>query len=122
VVATSTCQAEYIAVAEATKEVLWGTKLWAELNSVHNPLTLCVDNQAAITLLNKRTAGVSGRTKHIDVAYHFVRHRVISGDMRVRFVSTKAMRADVMTKGLAGPAHVEAVKELGMSKRPAKDN
>jgi hypothetical protein len=37
-------------------------------------------------------------------------------------VSPKFMCAVVMTKGMAGPAHVETVKELGMSKRPAKDN
>ena len=117
VVATSTCEAEYISAAEATKEVLWLTKFWAELTGKHQALTLCVDNQAAITLMNKHTAGVSGKTKHIDIAYHFVRHRVMVGDIRVRFVGTQFMVADVMTKGLAGPAHVQAAKGLGVCKR-----
>jgi hypothetical protein len=53
IVATSTREAKNIAVAEATMEMLWNTKLWAELNGMHNPMTLCVDNQAAITLLSK---------------------------------------------------------------------
>jgi hypothetical protein len=67
-VATSTREAKNIAVAEVTMEVLWNTKLWAELNGMHNPMTLCVDDQAEITLLSKRTAGVSGKTKQFDVA------------------------------------------------------
>ena len=80
-----------------------------------------MDNEAAITLLTKHTAGVSGRTKHIDIAYHFVRHRVMIGDIKVRFVSTKNMKAEVMTKGLPGPAHIEAIKGLGVIKRPSNE-
>jgi hypothetical protein len=121
VVATSTCEAEYISAAEATKEVLWLTKLWSEFNDKHRALTLCVDNQSALTLMNKHTAGASGRTKHIDIAYHFIKHRVMVGDMKVDFVSTQEMLADVMTKGLAGPAHVDAMKKLGVRARPSKD-
>jgi hypothetical protein len=51
----------------------------------------------------------------------FVRHRVMSGDMRVRVVSTRDYAHCFMTRALAGPAHVEAVKELGMSKTPANE-
>jgi hypothetical protein len=81
------------------------------------PLLLNVDNQSAIALMSKHSAGVSGRTKHIAVAFHFIRHRVMRGDLKVCFVPTKQMKADIMTKSLPGPAHVEAVKALGMYER-----
>ena len=117
VVATSTCEAEYIAAAEATKEVLWITNLGAEIAGKHRPLTLNVDKQAAITLTQRHTAGVNGRTKHVDVVYHFVRYRAMVMDIVIQFVPTAEMRADVMTKGLAGPAYIEATKGLGVYRR-----
>jgi hypothetical protein len=67
--------------------------------------------------MSKHTAGVSGRTKHIDVAFHFIRHREMRGDLKVFFVPTEQMKAAIMTKSLPGPAHVEAVEALGMYER-----
>jgi hypothetical protein len=62
-----------------------------------------VDNQAAIVLISEHTAGQSGRTKHIDVQYQFVRDRYQRGDLSIRFVSTTDQMADMMTKQLGGP-------------------
>ena len=76
-----------------------------------------VGNQSAITLMTKHTAGVSGGAKHIDVAFHFLRHRVMRADAEVLFVPTEQMKADIMTKPLPGPAHQMAVQALGMRAR-----
>jgi hypothetical protein len=46
-----------------------------EMNAEVTPLNLYVDNQAAVVLISECTAGQSGRTKHIDVQYQFVRDR-----------------------------------------------
>ena len=57
VVATSTCEAELIAAARAVKDALYFGKLLADMCGVYRPLTLCVDNQAAIVLLHNPAAG-----------------------------------------------------------------
>jgi hypothetical protein len=119
VVATSTCEAEYIAASEAAKEALWLGKLLAETIEFRSPMKMHVDNQSAITLMTNNSAGSSGKTKHIDISFHFVRHRVMMGHLEVKFVSTAQMKADVMTKGMAGPGHKEAVRGLGLATRPA---
>jgi hypothetical protein len=103
VVATSTTEAEFIAAAMATKEGLWVRKLLGEMNGQVQPLDLSVDNQAAIVLISEHTAGQSGRTKHIDVQYQFVRDRYQRGELSIRFVSTTDQMADMMTKQLGGP-------------------
>jgi hypothetical protein len=103
VVATSTTEAEFIAAAMATKEGLWVRKLLGELHGKVAPLKLAVDNQAAVVLISEHTAGQSGRTKHIDVQFQFVRDRFQRGDVTVRFVSTVDQRADMFTKQLGGP-------------------
>lgn len=103
VVATSTTEAEFIAAAMATKEGLWVRKLLGELSGQSKPLNLAVDNQAAVVLISEHTAGQSGRTKHIDVQFQFVRDRFQRGDISVRFVPTSQQRADMFTKQLGGP-------------------
>jgi hypothetical protein len=61
---------------------------------------------AACNLIKRRTAGVSGRTKHmIDVQYAFVRDRHLRGDIEVSDVQTDNQLADMFTKSLTAPAH-----------------
>ena len=102
-VATSTTEAEFIAAAMGTKEGLWVRKLLGELYGHVQPLHLCVDNQAAIVLISEHTAGQSGRTKHIDVQFQFVRDRYQRGDVSVQYVPTADQCADMFTKQLGGP-------------------
>jgi hypothetical protein len=102
-VATSTTEAEYVAASTATKEGLWVRKLLGEIYGRVSPLHLRVDYQAAIVLISENTAGQSGRTKHIDVQFHFVRDRFQKVDISVYFVSTNDQHADIFTKQIAGP-------------------
>jgi hypothetical protein len=104
IVATSTAEAEYIAAATATKAGLWVRKMLGEIYGQVSPLMLRVDNQPAITLMTEHTAGQSGRTKHIDVQFHFVRDRYQRGDLILKYVCTEDQRADIFTKQLPGPA------------------
>ena len=103
VVATSTTEAEFISAASATKEALWVRKILGELCGKVVPVQLRVDNQAALTLITQHTAGKSGRSKHIDVQYQFVRDRFQRGDLVVNFVSSRDQAADMFTKQLSGP-------------------
>ena len=120
VVAASTCEAEYIAASAVAKEALWVGSVLAELTGKNTPITVGMDNQAAITLVKQCTAGVSARTKHIDVARHFVRDYVMRGDLYVEYVPTHLMKADVLTKGLSKAPHVDALGKLGMVRKIAE--
>jgi hypothetical protein len=104
IVATSTAEAEYIAAATASKEGLWVRKMLGDIYGKVSPLVLRVDNEPAIVLITEHTAGQSGRTKHIDVQFHFVRERYQYGDLAVKFVCTQDQKADMFTKQLPGPA------------------
>jgi hypothetical protein len=41
-----------------------------------------------------------GRTKHIEIDYHFMRHRVAQKSLTIKFLSSKDQLADVLTKPL----------------------
>ena len=74
-VATSTVEAEYIAVAEASREAMWLRCLLKELGvSQSESTTLYCNNKGAIRLaLNP---GTHQRSKHIDVKHHFIRELI----------------------------------------------
>jgi hypothetical protein len=65
---------------------------------------MLMDNQSALVLIKNPAAGAQNRTKHIDVAYNFARHRVLAGDISANFVQTQDMTADILTKQLPGPS------------------
>jgi hypothetical protein len=104
IVATSTAEAEFIAAAMASKEGLWVRKMLGDIYGEVSPLMLRVDNKTAIDLLTEHTAGKGGRTKQINVQFHFVRDRYQHEDLAIKFVSTEDQRADIFTKQLPGQA------------------
>lgn len=110
-VAVSTAEAEYIAAAAAVKEALWLHKVLIDLDMAkEGPVNIWCDNQAAIKLLKHPIA--SARSKHIDIAHHFVRERVEMGEVEFAYCSTESNLADCMTKAL--PSAKFAQCRLGM--------
>jgi hypothetical protein len=70
------------------------------------------DNQSAIHLIKQNTAGRTGRSKHIDVQFHFLKDAFQRGDLEVEFVETANQAADEFTKQLPGPALVRVTAKL----------
>lgn len=100
VVATSSTEAEYIAISQATKEALWMRKLQSDLkDEPRRPTAIYEDNQGCIRLTANPEA--FARTKHIDVRFHMVRDYVDQQLVEVRYVGTKNQVADMMTKALS---------------------
>jgi len=60
------------------------------------------DNQSCLALVNNPEA--TGRTKHVDVAYHIVRDYQARGDEAFYFLPSAEMPADGLTKPLPLPA------------------
>jgi hypothetical protein len=59
--------------ASAVKDAVWVRKVLGDLYGKGVCMKMWCDNQSAIHLMTQHTAGVSGRTKHMDLQYHFVR-------------------------------------------------
>jgi len=96
VVALSTTEAEYMAIAEACKESVWLKGLFAELCGDDSCINLFCDSQSAICLTKDQM--FHERTKHIDVKYHYVRDVVAQGKLKVCKISTHDNLADMLTK------------------------
>ena len=55
------------------------------------------------------------RTKHINVAYHFIREKVTSNEVSLTYVRSKENLADLMTKGLEGHQFWYLWRKLGVT-------
>ena len=71
-VALSSCEAEYYAITEATKDILHAEQMIGEIVPVKQPVDLFIDNQGAGYM--SQNAVNNKRTKHIDIRYRFVQH------------------------------------------------
>lgn len=112
-VSLSTTEAEYVAMCEATKEIVWARQLLDSIGCVQTqPTALFGDNQGAVKLtLNPE---FHRRTKHIDIRYHYIREQQVSGNIAVVHIGTKDQLADLLTKALPGPAFPELRTRIGV--------
>nr|GEU81479.1 zinc finger, CCHC-type [Tanacetum cinerariifolium] len=98
-VALSSCESEFMAATAATCQALWLKRILSELTGCEEKrITLKVDNVSAIALV--RNPVFHGRSKHIDIRYHFIRECVENGHINVEHVSGELQRADNLTKAL----------------------
>ena len=44
-----------------------------------------------------------GRSKHIDIKYHFIRNEIKKGIIKVEYLQSNKMVADILTKPLCAP-------------------
>ena len=93
----SNTEAEYRGAAVATCEAIWLKRLLKDLQEeVSHPTTIYCDNLSNIQLANNPV--FHARTKHFEVHYHFVRERVLSGEVGLQYVPTDRQNADIFTK------------------------
>ncbi|RDB23169.1 Retrovirus-related Pol polyprotein from transposon TNT 1-94 [Hypsizygus marmoreus] len=98
-VAASSCEAEYVAAFEATKECIWLRALLLAIGfGQPDSTTMLCDNNATIDLSEDPL--LHARVKHIDIKFHFMRERVQSGEIQLRYINTKDNVADIFTKPL----------------------
>jgi len=99
-VALSSTKAKYIASAHTAKEAIWLRRLFAGLQQPSSfPIPLHINNQSAIAIA--KNPKFHNHTKHIDICYHFLHHKVESGDITLDYMSTNDQPANILTKGLA---------------------
>lgn len=112
VVAQSTTEAEYLALALGTKEALWIQSFLKELGLQESTVQLNVDNQSTIKLTQGHQ--FHPRTKHIDVKVHFVRDECEKGNIRVSYVKSSDQLADMLTKPMTKAVLNNLIEKLNL--------
>jgi len=112
-VSTRTTEAEYVSAGMAANELIWLQRLCGYLTGEAPEVLLLCDSQGALAMMSNAVSSV--RTKHIDVVHHFVREKVASGQLKVRYVNTTDMTADALTKPLGTIAFDQCAAAMGLT-------
>jgi len=99
IVTLSTCEAEYVAASLSVCHAIWLRNLLSKLEMKQKGGTVIrVDNKSAIELAKNPVN--HGRSKHIDVKFHFIREQVKEGNVEMVHVGSRDQIADLFTKPL----------------------
>lgn len=112
-VALSSCEAEFMAATAAACQGVWLRNLLRQITDMGDaPVVIYVDNKSAIDLTKNPV--FRGRSKHIDIRYHFIRDCIERGEINVKHVCTAEHRADVLTKAMQRTKFEEMRMLLGV--------
>jgi hypothetical protein len=107
----STAETELTGMSEEMSQSVW-TKFWLEENGHKvNPINIFQDNKSTIAMIKKGKA--CGRnTRHINMRHFFIKDYIAKGIVEVKYLFTKEMIADILTKPLKGKEFNYLVKKL----------
>ena len=102
-VALSSCESELIAIDMCTRELRSVIGIISDMGiDTSEPAVIGQDNMATIQLVND--GRFNARTRHIDLRFHHAHQQMKLGVMKVEYLDTHNMSADVLTKQLPRPS------------------
>jgi hypothetical protein len=90
----SSTEAEYMNLAEICKEAIFLKGLYKEVRGIDETVAIFNDNQAAQEIV--RNPVHHSRSKHTDVRHNFVRELVQEGKIKLEYLNTKEIIADML--------------------------
>ena len=100
-VSKSSTEAELITLSDMTSNVIWTRDFLLHQGYSIKAANVYQDNTSTIALA-ERGRSTSERTKHVHIRYFFVKDRIESGEIKITYLPTNEMVADILTKPLQG--------------------
>lgn len=114
VVALLTTEAEYMAMASASREIMWLRNLLKELGyTQREATTLYSDNQSAIAIAYNPQ--YHKRSKHFRMKDNHIREKVWRKKIKIEYCQMTNMVTDALTKALPQPKHTQHMDSLGLT-------
>lgn len=100
IITLSSCEAEYVVGCHAVCQSVWLNEILNNLKvKTVSSIELRMDNTSAISLAKNPVS--HGRSKHIDVKYHFLRDMVNKGKIELKYYRIELQLADLFTKAIS---------------------
>ena len=96
ITALSTTEAENVATSSAARQAVWLKRLLDDLGEHSTePTQILCNNKSAIFIA--KNPAMHGRTKHIEIRFHFIRKLTFYGLINLKYSYTSDQVADIMT-------------------------
>lgn len=119
VISLSTTEAEYVAASAAACQCLWLRKLMNDCGlECKEASEIWCDNKSTIAIAKNPMH--HGRTKHMDIKFHFIRNLISEGVIVLKHCSTDEQQADILTKPLSVQKHNQLRAQMGVCNLQSK--
>ncbi|CAL9006506.1 unnamed protein product, partial [Prunus brigantina] len=113
IVALSTTESEYVALASAGFQARWLKSILKEMGQVQEgPTKLFCDNKSAICL--SKNPMFHSKSKHIKIKFHFIRELIKDKEVEVLYCKSQDQLADLFTKPLKKDLLIKMRKLIGV--------
>ena len=120
-VALSSSEAEYVALSESVKEILFVVMILESVGiKVEKPVVVRVDNMGAIYMSENATT--ASRTRHVDTRFHFVRERIAGKEIVIVFVRSQENKSDGFTKNVKTEIYEDHSSDMVWDKSEVSDS
>ena len=101
IVTKSSTEAELVGLSDSTNQSIFIRAFLIAQGYNMEPVTIYQDNQSCMALVERGRSGAE-QTRHIQIRYFWVKQRVDTGEVRVEYLRSEDMYANVLTKPLQG--------------------
>jgi len=113
VVTLSTTEAEYVAASSCACQCVWMRRVLENIGLSQNKCTVIMCDNSSTIKLSKNPV-MHGRSKHIDVRFHFLRDLTKEEVVKLVHCNTSNQVADIMTKPLKLDVFQKLRDQLGV--------
>jgi len=114
-VATSSCEAELIALSRATEQALYLCHFFQPLHIPTDSTQIFTDSQSAMAVVSLEKQSYQPKLKHISIRQLNVADKVAKGFVYLTFCPMAIMLADPLTKALPAPMLESHKLALGLN-------
>lgn len=107
----SSSEAELIGLSDSINQIVWVRNFLISQGYNIEEATVYEDNMSTINMV-KNGKSNSERTRHIAIRFYFVADRVQSKEIKIQYMQTSNMLADILTKPLQGKLFIRLRNQL----------
>ena len=114
-VATSTMEAEYIALYMGSQQAAWIYQFYKQIGfPLDKPIKIFCDSQPALSVAKGEET--HRKAKHLDVDLHSIRKRVALGQIELKWIKSSNNPADILTKSIPCDNFIKHCRAIGLDK------